>query len=76
MREDGRRYTLAFTERRTKRNLLVIAQANGGFLLGLLGDWDSVATYTKAGGWVFGPLTIKYSGRTERDVASEQDRIH
>ncbi len=66
---NGEETRLAFTERRTKSALLRIAQANSKSILSMLGDWDSEAKYTKAQGWTFGPVSIRYSGRTERDLA-------
>lgn len=65
----GEETRLAFTERRTKSALLRIAQANSETVLAMLGDWDGEAKYTKAQGWAFGPVSIHYTGRTERDLA-------
>ena len=65
--ENGTETRLAFTERSTKQSLLQIAQANGQMILDLIGDWDGEATYSKAHGWTFGPVSIHFSGRTERD---------
>ncbi len=68
-RDNGQETRLAFTERRTKQALLRIAQDNGQQILGMLGDWDGEATYSAKSGWTFGPVTIRFSGRTERDLA-------
>ena len=69
--EDGQEIRLAFTERRTKRCLLHIHQSNGQKILDMLGQWDGIATYSSNSGWIFGPVSIRFSGRTERDLASE-----
>ena len=66
---NGEETRLAFTERRTKSTLLRIAQGNSETILAMLGVWDGEATYTKAQGWTFGPVSIRYSGKTERDLA-------
>ena len=73
--EDGTEHRLAFSERKTKSVLLKIAARNGDTILPLLGDWDDLATYNKDSGWTFGPVTICFSGRTERDVASAMNLI-
>ena len=69
-KHNGEETRLAFTERRTKSALLRIAQANSKSILSMLGDWESEAKYTKAQGWTFGPVSIHYTGRTERDLAT------
>ncbi len=67
---------LAFTERRTRASLLNIAQDNGTQILDLIGDAPvGDATYTKIGGWIFGPARVHFTGRTERDVASAMGLI-
>lgn len=68
--ENGQEIRLGFSERRTKRSLLSTAQANGETVLAMLGTWDGEATYSAATGWIFGPVAIRFSGRTERDLAS------
>lgn len=68
--DNGTETRLAFTERRTKAVLLSIAQSNSETVLEMLGSWDGEAVYSKSHGWTFGPVSILYSGRTERDCAS------
>ena len=68
---NGAETRLAFTERHTKSALLRIAQTNSETVLAMLGDWDGEARYTKVQGWEFGPVSIRYSGKTERDLAGE-----
>ena len=62
---------LGFSERTTKGALLSIARANSDLILRLLGRWDGQASYTKATGWTFGPARIHFTGKTEREVASQ-----
>ncbi len=71
----GNTISLGFTERKTRRVLLHMAQANGAAVLAQLGGWDGDATYSNALGWTFGPARIHFTGRTERDVAREMNRI-
>ncbi len=68
---------LGFTERKTRAVLLWMAHTYAGAQMGLLTicDWDGKAIYSKGQGWVFGPVRIHFTGRTERDVASEMGRI-
>lgn len=74
--EDGREQRLAFSEKRTKRVLVDIAFANRETLLPMLGDWTGDdATYNKATGWTFGPVSVRFSGRTERDIASSLNLV-
>ena len=68
--ESGRETRLAFTERRTKQSLLKIAQNNGQIILDMLGSWNGNATYSKATGWTFGPVSVRFTGLTERDVSN------
>ena len=60
---------VAYTAKKTKGALLDIAQKNGQKILDQLGDWDGEAVYRK-GKWIFGPVTIAFTGRTEREAAS------
>ena len=60
---------VTYSARKTKRALLEIAQQHGQEILGMLGDWDGEAIY-KNGRWMFGPVTVRFTGRTERDAAS------
>ena len=71
----GNTVRLGFTERKTRAVLLHMAQANSAAILAQLNDWDGEAEYSMAQGWVFGPARIHFTGRTERDVASEMNRI-
>ncbi len=71
----GNTISLGFTERKTRRVLLHMAQANGAAILARIGGWDGEVTYNSAQGWTFGPVRIHFTGRTERDVASEMNRI-
>ena len=69
--DDGPETRLAFSQRNTKAVLLDIAFANRETLLELIGDgWDGETDYTRDCGWIFGPVSIRFSGRTERDCAS------
>lgn len=71
----GNTVPLGFTERKTRAVLLNLAQANGAAILAQLSGWDGDATYSKAQGWTFGPARIHFTGRTERDVASEMGLV-
>ena len=68
--ENGQEMHLAFTARHTKLVLLAIAQSNGNEILEMLGSWDGEVTYAKTTGWTFGPVSVRFSGRTERGVSS------
>lgn len=72
---NGETQRLAFTQRQTKANLLSICQANGDLVVSLMGDWDGDAQYSSTTGWTFGPARVHYSGKTEREIASEQGLI-
>ena len=65
---------VAYTQRKTKHNLLKIAGEFSDMMLDLMDDWDGEAVYTN-GQWAFGPAIIAFTGRTERDVASEKGLI-
>lgn len=60
---------VAYTQRKTKAALLKIAQRNSKMILAKLGETDPEAKYSK-GRWDFGPVTVAFTGRTERAAAS------
>lgn len=64
---------LGFTARPNKRSLLDAARSQGGLLCSMLSkaEQEAIPTYTKAGGWRFGSLSVRLSGKTERDCALE-----
>ncbi len=66
---------LGFTERTTKIALLRMSQAHGEFIITLLGDWKGNWVYTKASGVTFGPVRVHFTGKSEREIASEMGRI-
>ncbi len=71
----GNTTSLGFTERKTRAVLLSLVRIHSPEIIALLGDWTGDATYSNAQGWTFGPTRIHFTGRTERDVASEMNRI-
>ena len=71
----GNTIPLGYTERKTRRVLLHMSHLHSATVLAHLGNWNGDATYSNAQGWTFGPARIHFTGRTERDVASEMGRI-
>lgn len=73
---DGR-IRLGFLARVNKHTLLKVAQRpeNSSRLLHYMSDDDPSATYSRDNGWTLGPITIRLSGRTERDCANEEGRM-
>jgi len=73
MVHEGKETHLGFTARTGRSPLLDMAQANSEALLAIIPEDDDSATLkggkTKAV-LTFGPVIIRYSGRTERDVAT------
>lgn len=64
----GAQHRLGFTARISKRTLLGLAQDHAETLLPHLGGDDS-ASYTAAGGLRLGAVTVRKSGRTERECS-------
>ena len=60
---------VAYIARNTKSALLDVARQNAKAIIAKLGDADPEPVYTK-GKWQFGPVCVKFTGRTERDAAS------
>ena len=65
---------VAFTARKTKGNLLANAQRfankNEARMTNLLDGFDADGSYNANTGWTFGPVVFRYSGLTERDLAT------
>ena len=62
---------VAYTAQKTKKALLRIAQLNGEAILANFPDEEDIpASYSKAAGWTFGHIAVKFTGRTEREAAS------
>lgn len=62
-------FPLEYTPRKTKSILLKIAQKYGNFLLQYV-EGDPDVKYKK-NAWHFGNVVVKYSGKTERDIATD-----
>lgn len=74
LRANGYEKRLGFTARRTKAVLLGFAREHSELILTRMFDPDATARYSKAYGWQFGNVYVRFSGRTERDIASELTR--
>lgn len=68
--EDGRETRLAFTERKTKRRLLDLAFSHCDSLIEFGAPENVEPSYSKTGGWKWGPVAVRFSGLTERDCAT------
>lgn len=62
---------LGFTSRPSRATFLRLARQHADAILPHIAD-DAPATYTTAGGLRLGAVTIRKSGRTEREIASEE----
>ena len=65
---------VAYIARKTKSALLDVARQNAKKIIAKLGEDDPIPVYTK-GKWRFGPVCVKFTGRTERDAASAMGMI-
>ena len=63
---DGRRVQLGFSGRVTKHTLAVAAQRGAEQIVGLCNGWEGNSYYDRKRGWVFGPVRVHFSGRTEQ----------
>ena len=62
---------VGYTARKTKQALLAFARDNASKILSQIpDDMDPPAEYTK-GKWSFGSVAVYFTGRTEREAATE-----
>lgn len=72
--------TLGFTARHTKSAIQSYVDVNAESIIQELGtDAPAIETYSQEAGYHFAhgsvDVDVRFSGRTERDVASEQGRV-
>lgn len=69
----GRRI-VGYTARRTREALMGYARTHGDEILSLVGDGDVWLKLSSDALKINGVVTIRFTGRTERDARSELDR--